>query len=88
MARYLFSKNSNLGIARDEGKAGFAMLWQKEEKIKEKLKRVENIYKGDDSLFDKTVKFHIWMFNPITGDTSRIDSRNFNRMSEAYAHFA
>lgn len=54
MAKYVYSKSSNTGIVLNEDKAKFEMVWHKEKRIEEKLKFIEDIYKGDGGVFLKS----------------------------------
>lgn len=76
-----------MGVMVDEDKAKFEMVWQKEKKIEDKLKLIQDQYKGDGSLFLRNEVFHIWEYNPKSGATSRVQNVNFRKMPDAINHF-
>jgi hypothetical protein len=70
VAKYVQSKDTNLGIVSDENKAGFNMQWERQEKIDDKIKLIDNQFSGDGSAFFKAEIFSIWRYSDKTNTAS------------------
>lgn len=87
VAKYVFSLKANTGVMMNEDKAKFDMQWQKDKVIEDKMKLIDEQYKGDGGPFHFNVVWHIYKFDPKKGDVSRIQNYNNKKMPDAFNHF-
>jgi len=83
----MYSKKSNTGVMMNEDKAKFDMQWQKDKKIEDKMKLIDEQFKGDGGPFHLNVVWHIYRFDPIKGDVARIQNYNNKKMPDAFNYF-
>jgi len=68
----MYSKKSNTGVMMNEDKAKFDMQWQKDKTIEDKMKLIDEQFKGDGGPFHLNVVWHIWSFHPVKGVVTKI----------------
>jgi hypothetical protein len=87
VAKFMFDKKSNNGVLLNEDQAKFDMQWHKDKKIEEKMKLIDEQFKGDGGLLHQNVVWHIWSFHPVRGDVTKVQNYNNRKMPDAYSHF-
>lgn len=76
VAKFMFSKKSNTGVSLNEDQGKFDMQWHKDKKIEEKMKLIDEQFKGDGGIFHLNVVWHIWMYHPVRGEVTKISNYN------------
>ena len=72
----------------NEDKAKFDMQWQKDKIIEDKMKLIDEQFKGDGGPFHLNVVWHIWSYHPTKGDVTKIQNYNNKKMLDAFNHFS
>jgi hypothetical protein len=87
VAKYMFDKKSNTGILLNEDSAKFDMQWHKDKKVEEKMKLIDEQFKGDGGIFHQDVTWHIWSYHPVRGDVTKVQNYNNRKMPDAFSQF-